>query len=180
MRLPAALTSLGRPDMAREAVHGAIAGIGAAATMSVLRHAARRAGLIDKEVPQVVEEWAARRIGVAMPGGSTGHHVADRLLHLGHGAFWGAVYGMVMGGRRGGMLHGAGFGVLLWAFGFALLIPLLGAHRPAWRESAAENAVNILSHLLYGAAVGLIDRDVSEQQDHRALPGPLRRAQRIG
>ena len=38
------------------ALHGALGGIYGAAAMSILRLAARRAGVIDKMVPQVVEE----------------------------------------------------------------------------------------------------------------------------
>ena len=46
------------------ALHGALGGIYGAAAMSILRLAARRAGVIDKMVPQVVEQWTLDRTGM--------------------------------------------------------------------------------------------------------------------
>jgi len=46
--------------------------------MSILRLAARRAGVIDKMVPQVVEEWTLDRTGMeSSPASKTAHHVLD-------------------------------------------------------------------------------------------------------
>jgi len=60
------------------ALHGALGGIYGAAAMSILRLAARRAGVIDKMVPQVVEEWTLDRTGMeSSPASKTAHHVLD-------------------------------------------------------------------------------------------------------
>ena len=64
--------------------------------MSILRLAARRAGVIDKMVLQVVEEWTLDRTGMeSSPASKTAHYVLDQLLHLGYGAAVGAVCGPV-------------------------------------------------------------------------------------
>jgi hypothetical protein len=76
------------------ALHGALGGIYGAAAMSILRLAAHRAGLIDKMLPQVVEEWTLDRTGMKpSPASKTAHHVLDQFLHLGYGAAMGAVCG---------------------------------------------------------------------------------------
>src|SRR5215470_1579606 len=72
-------------------LHGAIGGAHGAGAMSVLRLAMYRAGVIDKMVPQVTQEWMRDRTGVKRSGGNkTSHHVVDQLLQLGYGTALGA------------------------------------------------------------------------------------------
>ena len=113
--------------------------------MSVLRLGLHRAGLIDKMVPQAVEEWISDRLNIDPPGGTAGHHVADQLLHLAYGAGLGALGGPMVSGRqtRGGLWRGAAFGLASWAFGMLVLVPSLRVARPAWRARSVENATNI-------------------------------------
>jgi len=101
--------------------------------MSVLRLELHRAGLIDKMVPQAVEEWIPDRLSIDPPGGTAGHHVADQLLHLAYGAGLGALGGPMVSGRetRGGLWRGAAFGMASWAFGMLVLVPALRVARPA-------------------------------------------------
>jgi hypothetical protein len=81
----------GKPGFATAALAGAVGGLYGAAAMSVLRLALHRAGVIDKMVPQAVEEWLSDRLNIDPPGGKAGHHVADQLLHLAYGAGLGAL-----------------------------------------------------------------------------------------
>ena len=90
----------GRLGVATAVLAGAVGGLYGVAAMSVLRLALHRAGLIDKMVPQVVEEWISDRLNTDPPGGQAGHHVADQLLHLGYGASLGALGGPMLSGRE--------------------------------------------------------------------------------
>ena len=65
--------------------YGAMAGVLAAASMTI-RMAARRRGIIEKTVPQTVEEWLASRAGVGAGAPPALHHLTDQVLHFGYGA----------------------------------------------------------------------------------------------
>jgi hypothetical protein len=165
----------------QRAGHGAVAGAMGAACMTVLRMAAHRAGLIEKQVPQVVEEWMVQRSGRGPPGGPAGHQVANQLLHLGYGAAWAAAFALGTRGRTGApLLRGALFGAAQWAFGFFVLMPALGVTRPAWRQRARENAINLASHLLYGAATSLVGEELMAQREHTPRSEWARRLAPVG
>jgi hypothetical protein len=165
-----------RTPAGSSAVYGGLGGAIGAACMTVVRMAARRAGVIDKTVPQVMEEWASRRTGIEPPGGAAGHHVADHLLHLGFGLVMGVTYGLLFGRRRRGPIvrPGAAFGTGVWLFGSGVLLPLLGAGKPFWRAKAAENAINLSSHLLFGVVAATLTDELAAQPDR----GPSSKARR--
>jgi hypothetical protein len=161
-------------------LYGAIGGLFGAGAMTVLRLAARRSGIIDKMVPQAVEEWAAHRSGLESSGGRFRHHVADQALHAGYGVVAGAVYGAVQGGSgRRHLACGAAFGATVWLFGAGVVFSLLDVARPIWRSRPAENAVNLAAHVLYGLSVQLVTEELS-QQARRATSDPERHAARVG
>lgn len=151
------------------AAAGAVGGIYGAAGMTVLRLAAQRAGLIDKMVPQVIEETLLGRRH-RKPRASGIHEMANQLLHLGYGAAWGAVAGPVLAERRGaGLWPGGMFGLGLWAIGMALLLPRHRALTPGgWHLTPAAQLVNVAAHALFGAAVQLT---VQEPVSGRANAG---------
>jgi hypothetical protein len=145
-------------------VHGALAGINGAATMTVLRMLAHRAGLVDQMVPQKVEQWVRRKTGAGTARVPALHRVLDHALHFGYGGAWGALYGALFGGRpRSHVAPAIGFGFAQWAFGMTLLFPALGIGRPAWRSRLRENAVNVGSHLLYAAITAFLVEEFSRQ-----------------
>jgi len=49
---------------------------------------------------------------------------------------------------------GVGFGLLVWAGSYLGLLPAVGLHRPATRESARRNGMMIASHVVWGAVLG--------------------------
>jgi hypothetical protein len=139
-------------------VHGALAGALGAACMTALRMAAHRAGWLEVMVPQAVEVWAREKGGIRRASDTAGHHVADQLLHLGYGAFAGAVYAQLAGRCRANSTRAVGLGTALWAFGSAVLFPALGIARPLWRASPREELINFTAHGVYGAVtVYLLD-----------------------
>jgi hypothetical protein len=140
-------------------VHGALAGALGAATMTVLRMVAHRAGWIQAMVPQAVEVWAKDKSPSPWPRRAEAHHVADQLLHLGYGGAAGSVYALShAAGERAAPRRAIGLGTALWAFGSLVLFPALKIARPPWRASPREGLVNLGAHLLYGAVtVYLLD-----------------------
>lgn len=163
-------------------LHGAIGGAYGAGAMSVLRLAMYRAGVIDKMVPQVMQEWMRNRTGVETSGGSkTSHHIVDQLLHLGYGVALGAACGPILAGRgRKGLWFGAGLGLGLWAVAALGMFPLLRIARPAWKSRLGENATNIAAHLIYGVAVQLLTEEPPQQPDRHSTSDAKRRATRVG
>jgi hypothetical protein len=138
--------------------HGALAGALGAATMTVLRMVAHRAGWIEAMVPQAVEVWAKDEASLPWPKRVENHHVADQLLHLGYGGAAGGAYALTRAARQTGPTRAVGLGTALWVLGSFVLFPVLKIARPPWRARPREELVNLAAHLLYGAVtVYLLD-----------------------
>ena len=162
-------------------VYGALSGSIAAACMTVIRSAARRGGVIEKTVPQAVEETLAHRAGLGRKAHQVVHHLVDQAMHTGYGATLGVGYALMTGGRsRGFAARGLGYGVATWAFGSLLLLPLLRAKQAAWNKRPSENAVDLVAHLVFGAATALIAEELSSQPDRGPSSDWRRRATRVG
>jgi hypothetical protein len=163
-------------------IAGAVGGVYGAAAMTLLRLAMHRAGVIDKMVPQVVEEWISDRLHADPPGREMGHHTLDQLLHLAYGAGWGAMAGpfLTTGHTRGGVWRAGVFGLTLWGVGMLALLPALRVARPAWKASVLENATNVAAHLAYGFAVQLLVEEPARQRAHRRTSDAERQASRVG
>lgn len=146
-------------------IHGALAGALAAATMTVFRMAAHRAGLIQAMVPQAVEVWAKKATGLSRPRAAATHHVADQLLHLGYGAAAGGVYALSKRARSGApSARGLELGTSLWAFSSLVLFPALKIARPLWRATPREELVNLAAHALYGTVTLYLLEELESQK----------------
>lgn len=157
------------------AAYGAMAGAIAAACMTVIRTSARRWGIIEKTVPQAVEEWLTERAGIGGRSHPLVHHLADQILHFGYGAALGACYGLAVRRRtRTVLARGAAYGVATWLFGSWLVMPLIRAKQSPWRKRASENAVDVVAHIAYGMATALVAEELSSQSD-RGPSSDLRR-----
>ena len=163
----------------RGVVYGALGGVVGAACMTALRLAVRRGGAIDKTVSQTAEEWLADRVDLRVPREPALHHALDQALHLGYGATLGAAYGL-LATRRPAPASGALFGAVTWLFGSWLLMPSLGAKRPPWRKSLAENATDLGAHALYGVVTALVSGEMHRQPDHHQTSDARRHASRSG
>jgi uncharacterized membrane protein YagU involved in acid resistance len=86
--------------------------------------------------------------------------------HYGYGTGAGALFGVIAPrNTRDAVAAGVGYGLLVWAASYLGLMPALGLHPPANRETPGRNAMMIAAHVVWGAALG-------------AAVGPLRRALR--
>src|ERR1041384_8725706 len=83
-----------RTGLARS-IYGALSGSLAAACMTVIRMSARRRGVIEKTVPQAVEESLARRTGLGHGAHPVLHHLMDQAMHIAYGATLGVGYAAV-------------------------------------------------------------------------------------
>jgi hypothetical protein len=164
--------------LGRLAFYGAVGASYGAGAMTLIRLGLRRAGLIDKMVPQAVTEWVSHELAVDPPD----HPAADQLLHLAYSITWGALAAPVLFGqrRRRSLGVGAAFGLGLWALGPLVLFPLFKVAPPAWKSSKAENLADIGTHLVYGLAVQLITEEFSRQGQPRATSDTERLLARVG
>ena len=158
---------------------GVLGGAAGTACMSVLRMAARRAGLIDITPPQATKHRLAEWTGVE-PATTAGHHMTDAVIHLAVGIKGGAVYGTLVGDRpRPSLAGGALFGLGVWAVAFGVVAPWLGITRSPRESTWAENAVNIAAHVVYGTAAALVVGELAEQA-HGPGAGSRRWRARVG
>jgi len=162
-------------------IYGAVSGSLAAACMTVIRMAARRHGIIEKTVPQAVEEWLANRTGVGRGAPPVVHHLADQVMHLMYGAALGVGYAVATRKRtRQTLAHGLGYGLATWFTGSRLLLPLLGAKQAPRRKRRSENAVDLLAHLAFGAATAIVTEQLSMQSNRGPSSDMERQGARVG
>ena len=151
------------------------AGLLAAGVMSAVRLVAHRAGLIERMIPQVVEERAAgeaRRArsagGDHTPGddrspGDAAQQLLAEALHHGIGLASGAVLGALAARPR--TMTSVGYGLAIWG------VPALGVLRlPRVRRAGA--AVDAVAHAVFGAVLAFAMRELAAQP--RLTPAPTR------
>jgi hypothetical protein len=160
----------------QRALQGLVGGAIAASTMSLTRFLARRAGVIERTVPQVVEEGLTAKTGLEPPGGSAGHQLAAEILHQGLGAAMGAGFGALAGrGRTLPLRQGLLLGLGVWLTWMFAIVPLTSLTRPPWRARLREEAVDGLAHLLYGAVTVLVIDELRRQPSLRPRSSAERR-----
>lgn len=162
-------------------VLGSLGGLVGSGCMTFLRSAAQHAGVIERAVPQAVEESLAGEGVLPRPPDPVVHHVVDQLLHLGYGLAWGGAFGLVPRGRAGlgaGLLFGAG----LWGMAALLVLPALDAVPPLTRRDPRSVAVDVAAHLVFGVATALVRLQLEAQPDHMPVRGrgPRAEASRTG
>ena len=140
---------------------GATAGLAATAPMTLAMKAAQ--GLLP---PHQRHPLPPRRITMRFlrKGGARPHLNLDEshrrgltlAAHCGYGTAAGAVFGLIAPRQWPEALSaGIGYGLLVWAASYLGLLPALGLHPPATRESAGRNTMMIGAHAVWGAVLGL-------------------------
>ncbi|HYE08158.1 MAG TPA: DUF1440 domain-containing protein [Planctomycetota bacterium] len=105
--------------------------------------------------PRKIAMRVARRVGVADRLDPADRHALTAAGHLGYGAATGAAYAaLVAGGMRAGAASGVAFGLAVWTVSYLGWLPATHLHRSATREPAARNAMMIVAHVVWGAALG--------------------------
>ena len=74
-------------------------------------------------------------------------------VHWGYGTAMGGLYGLFEGSLRPKpAVHGPMFGLGVWAWSYATLVPL-GLYEPPWHYKASSIAKDVSYHLAYGSGV---------------------------
>ena len=136
------------------------AGLVAAGVMSAVRLIAHRAGLIDRMVPQVLQERAAGAAGIDVPGSA--HQLAAEALHHGVSLAAGAALGALT--ATPSVRIGVVYGLAIWVVDALGLLPALRVQRVGGR------GVDAVAHGIFGAALAFAMRELASQR--RLTPKP--------
>lgn len=77
---------------------------------------------------------------------------AARLLAMGYGMTFGALYASARPQSRSRLLEGTLLGLVCWAAGYLGWLPATGLMRPIWKHKPAQIALPVAEHALYGLA----------------------------
>ena len=151
---------------------GMTAGLIAAGVMSAMRLLAHRAGLIDRTIPQVVQERVAGEAGLDVAGGTAGHQLAAEVIHhvvsLGAGGLLGAAT------ATPGTATGVVYGLAIWAVDALGLLPVLRVHR------VGGHGVDAAAHVVFGATLAFGMRELAAQTRLRPVPTSVPVLRRVG
>jgi hypothetical protein len=90
-----------------------------------------------------------------------------KAVHIVYGSVWGLVYGMLQTTRsRRPVVSGISHGLLVWAFGPAILVPAMKLMPAPAKMPRARNALSLAAHAIYGVAVAMLFSRLS----HRRTP----------
>ena len=153
-------------------LRGMTAGLVAAGVMSAARLLAHRAGLIDRMVPQVVQERVAGEAGMIRPRGQAAQQLAAEAIHHGVSLTAGAVLGAATG--KPGLPTGVGYGLAIWLVDVLGLMPALGVRRLGGRS------VDAAAHAIFGAALALAMRELASQRRLQPAPTEIPVRRRVG
>jgi uncharacterized membrane protein YagU involved in acid resistance len=78
--------------------------------------------------------------------------VSAKLLGLGYGMTFGAVYAMARPKTQRTILEGALLGIATWAVGYLGWLPAAKLMPPVWKQKPAQVIVPVAEHALYGMA----------------------------
>jgi uncharacterized membrane protein YagU involved in acid resistance len=81
---------------------------------------------------------------------------AAEAIHWGYGAAWGAVYGVIQSSfKLPHLFHGTFLGLLVYGVS-ATVVPRLGLTRPPTDEPPQLNAMQLVTHLVYGWSTAVV------------------------
>ena len=162
----------GAGELAQDAAEGAIAGLVATGAMSVLAAtlaaAARRAGAREERLlpaspeGEAPTEKLAGQVTAAVAGKRATKRekeIGGEVIHWTFGVVLGAVYGLLAArSRRVSAGRGLAYGAAVFAGASEAALPILGLSLPPSSYAPAGHAMNLLTHLVYGAALDATTR----------------------
>jgi hypothetical protein len=129
------------------ASRGAVSGLAATGTMSLLMLAARRFGLLGEPPPRRIIRLLLSPLslrGRALDSAAT-------LAHFAFGAAMGGLFGLAPG--RAGPVRGLLFGLGVWSVSYAGVLPQVGLMPPTRRDRPGRPTSMLLAHLAYGVTL---------------------------
>jgi hypothetical protein len=137
--------------LVRRAVHGALTGVLATSVMSTTFVVAQHLGTIGKLPPEIIvrstvtdEDRFVQPVAV--------------VAHFGYGATAGSIFTMLLAHRKGGVINGMLFGLIVWALSYEGWLPAANIMPPAHRDARNRALTIVAAHLTYGAVLGALER----------------------
>lgn len=148
------------------ALYGALGGFGGTLVLTAFRKALAAVGLVGVTAPeQVIAKL--EELGLLDGWSPEARRVLTGAAHLSYGVGIGTVLGLLRRERGGAAEEasvGAALGLVTWGANWSGLLPLVGVHRPPWRERTPKVLLPILDHIVYGAIWGLVYRAIRRGQ----------------
>jgi hypothetical protein len=149
----------------KDLTRGTLAGLLGVAAMAGVITTLRRTLLTTEQLnaakthPEKIVERGAAMAGMEELDDQTRRRLGD-LIHFGYGAAWGAVYAVLSrGGAANPVAGGLALAGGLWAFGFNVLMPVLGVQAGPWKWGKREFVFTISAHIAYGlVTAGTLDQ----------------------
>jgi hypothetical protein len=164
-------------SVARDVCAGAAAGLVATAPMTAVLEGVRRIlppHMRDPLPPRQITERAAEAAGVAVDMTEGEKDAAAAASHFAFGAGAGALYGALAPHLPGGPITGGiGYGLAVWAGSYLGWLPAAGLYKRPEHEPDGRHADLILSHVVWGAVLGLLHHQLAGPTDGRADRGRL-------
>ena len=140
-------------------VRGGLAGLIATGAMSGVMAGGRYAGLLGTPPPKRITKRLEERIGIRDDLTYPEFQATWMASHFGYGTANGVLYGLVrpllpLPDAPAGILFGLG----LWAVSYLGIMPGLGLHQPATRDSESKQAVMVAGHVVYGLVLAEANR----------------------
>ena len=107
--------------------------------------------------PREIADEVRRKTDIAYPISEPRARLAALAAHFGYGAAAGTLLAAIPDERATDLARtGAAYGFAVWAGSYLGLLPALNLLSPATEHPPGRTAVMITSHLVWGAATGLI------------------------
>lgn len=141
-------------------IAGAVGGLVATAPMTAaMKRMHRRLPARERyPLPQrIIAMRLAKRAGVREKLDEPERRAVTLLAHYGYGTFAGSLFGLLAPRTRiGAVAGGVGYGLFVWAGSYLGLLPSLRILAPATQHPPRRNAMMIVSHVVWGATLGLL------------------------
>jgi len=146
------------------ALYGALGGFAGTLVLTGFRKVLAAAGLVGDTAPeQVIAKLEELGLLDECEWSSEARRILTGAAHLSYGVGIGKALGFLRRERGGAAEEaavGAALGLLAWGANWSTLLPLVGVHRPPWKERTPKVLLPVLDHVVYGAVWGLAYRAI--------------------
>lgn len=154
-------------DTIRRAAFGALGGAGGAVALTTFRKALAALGVVEKTAPEQVV-GRLEDLGLLDSWPPAARRALTVTAHFAYGAGIGAALGLLR--RKSDDVPtetavGGALGVLSWALNWTVVLPLIGAHVPPWKQRNLMVLLPIVDHAVFGAVWGLLNRRLHSKDD---------------
>ncbi|HET9014261.1 MAG TPA: DUF6789 family protein [Thermomicrobiaceae bacterium] len=150
-------------------VRGGLAGLVATGAMSGVMAGGRYLGLLGTPPPKKITAHLEQRVGIRNELSYPEFQGSWLASHFGYGTANGALFGLLRPLLPlPDALAGLGYGMLLWAVSYLGIMPGLGLHRPATRDSLSKQGVMVAAHLVYGFVLARANARLAARAASRA------------